>query len=434
MKLVLEMPLEFRLAICMFLGALAASLANFGIYRFAWNKRLVSPWSPAPKGAGPRTWADRIPILGWLFLRREVAFHGSGFWIRPMIIELIAAAGFAALYVWEVHDARLFMPAEFVPIVPPGRMLITVTPAITHGPLISHLILIVLMLIATFIDIDEKTIPDQVTITGTLVGLILAVLNPWSMLPGRTFSLPGPVPVIQSEFLHITSPLQWSATLNGGAANYWSLAVGLLCFWLWCFAILPRSWHGRYGLRRALRYFFARIFRDLYSWIVFVVWFIGSIGIGVVWWSGGFRWIALLTSLVGVAAGTSVIWALRLMGKRILQKEAMGFGDVTLMAMIGAFVGWQAGLIVFFLAPLAGLVVGLANFIVNRNNVIPYGPFLCLATMVTLIYWNAIWSYLQPAFSMGKLIPLMMVACLGLMGVLLLALQAVKWVIWRKAS
>ncbi|MDH3719623.1 MAG: prepilin peptidase, partial [Planctomycetota bacterium] len=74
------MPLEFRLVLCMLVGALAGSLVNFGIYEFAWNRRRFSPWSRAPKELSPRTWADRIPILGWLLLRREAAFHGRGFW------------------------------------------------------------------------------------------------------------------------------------------------------------------------------------------------------------------------------------------------------------------------------------------------------------------------------------------------------------------
>ena len=57
----------------------------------------------------------------------------------------------------------------------------------------------------------------------------------------------------------------------------------------------------------------------------------------------------------------------------------MGFGDVTLMAMIGAFMGWQPCMIVFFLSPFAGAVVGLVQWCLIRDNVIPYGPFLCLA-------------------------------------------------------
>jgi hypothetical protein len=111
----------------------------------------------------------------------------------------------------------------------------------------------------------------------------------------------------------------------------------------------------------------------------------------------------------------------------------MGFGDVTLMAMIGAFLGWQSCLIVFFIAPLAGLVIGILQFLVNRDNVIPYGPFLCLAALLTIVFWAAIWDYLRPAFQVGWLIPAVMVACMGLMAILLFVIQAVKFLLWRNA-
>ena len=69
----------------------------------------------------------------------------------------------------------------------------------------------------------------------------------------------------------------------------------------------------------------------------------------------------------------------------------MGFGDVTLMAMIGAFLGWQAGLLVFFLAPFAGIVLGLLVVVLRRDSEIPYGPFLCLGAVAVLVFWASFW-------------------------------------------
>jgi hypothetical protein len=93
--------------------------------------------------------------------------------------------------------------------------------------------------------------------------------------------------------------------------------------------------------------------------------------------------------------------------------------------------GWQASLIIFFLAPLAGLLIGVIQFLLNRSNVIPYGPFLCLATLLTLVYWSPIWNHLHAYFAMGWLIPITMVACMAVMAVLLCGLQLVKRLIWR---
>ena len=87
----------------------------------------------------------------------------------------------------------------------------------------------------------------------------------------------------------------------------------------------------------------------------------------------------MLTSLIGMAATGGLVWGVRLIGSFSLRREAMGFGDVTLMMMIGTFLGWQAGPILFFLSPFAAIVIGLAQLIFRRDDVIPYGPFLCLA-------------------------------------------------------
>jgi hypothetical protein len=104
----------------------------------------------------------------------------------------------------------------------------------------------------------------------------------------------------------------------------------------------------------------------------------------------------------------------------------MGFGDVTLMAMIGAFLGWQACLAVFFLAPFAGLLIGLLNLIFRRDHEIPYGPFLCLAAMGVVIGWNRVWDVARPYFDLGWVVPLVVVACLGVMAVVLAFIRLIK--------
>jgi hypothetical protein len=108
----------------------------------------------------------------------------------------------------------------------------------------------------------------------------------------------------------------------------------------------------------------------------------------------------------------------------------MGFGDVTLMMMVGTFLGWQPCLVVFFLAPFAGLVVGLLQLIVKRDQVIPYGPFLCLAALVTLVFWASIWNVVNPVFAVGWLVPAVVIGCLAAMSIMLylwrLALMACR--------
>ena len=152
----------------------------------------------------------------------------------------------------------------------------------------------------------------------------------------------------------------------------------------------------------------------------------GAAAIAIGWHQGGDRWAGLLSALVGMAAGGGVVWAVRIIGSASLGREAMGFGDVTLMAMIGAFLGWQASLVVFFLAPFAAIVVGVFRLIFSRENEIPYGPFLCLAALGVIIYWNAIWSRTWGIFSLGWIVPLMLAGCFALMPPLLFGWRMIK--------
>jgi hypothetical protein len=106
----------------------------------------------------------------------------------------------------------------------------------------------------------------------------------------------------------------------------------------------------------------------------------------------------------------------------------MGFGDVTLMMMIGTYVGWQAGLIIFFVAPFAGLVIGVGQMVLRRGDVIPYGPFLCLGTLAVILRWGTVWNRetLQPLFSMGWLVLMVMVVGMLLLGILLAIWRVIK--------
>ena len=396
-------PLQFRLGVLFVLGVCLGSLVNLGVYRLAWNPRSISPWSKAPKHAPARRPDDRVPIFGWLGLRRESKLHGRGFWIRPMLVELFLGVGLAALYWWEVDQGGLWA-APPVPIpVNWGDVL--------NVQFFCHAVLITLMLVASLIDIDEKTIPDAIVVPGTLLGLAAAALYPWSLLPANVAAAPG-------EFLLLTSPRPWIAWLDG-VPHLGSLGLALACFWLWCFALMPRSWYSRHGWRRALGLMLARLRRDSSTRVLLLVALVGTLGILGVWLLGGPRWQGLLTALVGMAAGGVLIWAVRIIGAITLHREAMGFGDVTLMAMLGTFLGWQNCLVIFFLAPFAALVIGVLNLLLHSDHEIPYGPFLCLAAVVSIVRWASLWSWLSGVFALGLAVPLVMAVCLGLMGLML---------------
>lgn len=133
-----------------------------------------------------------------------------------------------------------------------------------------------------------------------------------------------------------------------------------------------------------------------------------------------------LVSLVGLIVGGAVVWAVRLIGHWALGREAMGFGDVILMAAIGSVIGWQPVLVVFFLAPLCAIVVVLLTALTGASREFPYGPWLSLATVLLLVGWRTIWPYAGQFFLMGRLMPFLALSILILLAILLRAMRLIR--------
>jgi leader peptidase (prepilin peptidase) / N-methyltransferase len=249
---------------------------------------------------------------------------------------------------------------------------------------------------------------------------------------GEELVQPAGAPLIGPDGL----PL-WLEPVTTVAPNPWppawgqprdarSLAIALGCYWLWCFALAPRIWRGRRGIVFALRLIARRVSRELCRPPLGVLLVAGTLAVIGVWALGERAWAGLLTALIGLVASGGIVWAVRLIGTAALRREAMGFGDVTLMMMIGTFLGWQACLITFFLAPLPGLLVCVGQFVLRRDDVIPYGPYLCLGAAGVIIAWAPIWMWAQPLFALGWLVPAVLVVCLVLMGVMLAIWRMIK--------
>jgi leader peptidase (prepilin peptidase) / N-methyltransferase len=101
----------------------------------------------------------------------------------------------------------------------------------------------------------------------------------------------------------------------------------------------------------------------------------------------------LAWSLAGVATGAGLTWIVRALSSWMLGQEALGFGDVTLMAMIGSFLGWQPVLVVLVLAPFCGLVAAVLVRVFAGRIIVPYGPFLAAATLIALFGWRWLWTF-----------------------------------------
>ncbi|MGD9213120.1 MAG: A24 family peptidase [Desulfobacteraceae bacterium] len=112
--------------------------------------------------------------------------------------------------------------------------------------------------------------------------------------------------------------------------------------------------------------------------------------------------ITPVESLLGIIVGGGTLWAVASLYLLFTQREGMGFGDVKLLGMIGAFIGWKGVLLTIFAASAIGSTVGFITMLKNSKNMkmaIPFGPFLSIGAIiylffgVSLINWYIYGSY-----------------------------------------
>jgi len=114
-------------------------------------------------------------------------------------------------------------------------------------------------------------------------------------------------------------------------------------------------------------------------------------------------WAGLVVGVKGLVVGAGLIAIVRAVGSFVFRREAMGSGDIHILGMVGAFLGWQAAIATFFLAPFFGFLPAilkyatyLAKLITGRkvtggDREIPFGPCLSAAALTLLFGWPWIW-------------------------------------------
>jgi leader peptidase (prepilin peptidase)/N-methyltransferase len=121
----------------------------------------------------------------------------------------------------------------------------------------------------------------------------------------------------------------------------------------------------------------------VFPWIVVSHFDVQDLGFsGVTDHAGG-----LIGSVLGLLVGAVLVWLVAVLGKWVFRKDAMGFGDVKFMGMIGGFLGPIPVLMTFFLGCLFGSVVGITIFLITRNRYMAFGPYLALGAIV-MLFWG----------------------------------------------
>ena len=288
------------------------------------------------------------------------------------LLAVAAAFGSALLWWWEVGQAGQLPPALRAEALADGRGELAVR-------CLAHLVLFWLLAAATWIDIRQRVIPDWITLPGALAGLACAWAAPRSLLPvsvdvPRSFAAPAIEPDV----------LAWYGGLGTGGAGPFTAApclagIGMAAtmFVLWWAVCTEAPSDDRAPRGLAPRTMLLGL---------------GLVALVSAWWLGTDRFDALQTALVGLVASGGVVWATRAGASHALGREAMGLGDVTLMAMVGAWLGWQACVLTFFLAAFIGLGHGAMQLLRHREHELPFGPSLCLAAALVVVTWRAIWQ------------------------------------------
>lgn len=276
-------------------GSMIGSFLNVCIYRMPRNESIVKPRSRCPKCGVMIAWYDNIPILSWLVLRAKCRHCGQPIsWMYPLVEAL---TGVLFLLVFWRFGFTLASPC--------------------------YMALAGSMVLVTFVDLTDWTIPNQVTFPGIPLGIALSV-------------------------------------------------VGMF---------YPAS---------------ELVVTDVFD------------------------------SVLGVLLGGGSLYLLDKISLLVLKKRGMGFGDVKLLAMLGAFLGWRNVLLIIMLASVLGSIVGIAMLLISPHTAkkpapregdeetgreqpkgyyLPFGPYLAVAGLITLFLGNAIIKAYFSFLNVGQPVP-----------------------------
>jgi len=353
---------HFLIATGFFFGALIGSFLNVCIYRIPRGISVANParsYCPICKHSIP--WTENIPILSWFLLSGRCAHCHERIGPRYVVVETLTA--------------MLFATAAFLVPLP---------------TLLSVWVILSILIVATFVDLEFMIIPDSVSKSGIATGLVLSLLTPG---------------------LHKTSsPLfALGASLSGaalGAATLYLVGeLGKLAF-------------GRYKLklRTPTRFSFEglppddrRILIDDEPFLWNEHFYRKSDRVIVRAQEAeinGTKYqhtdLTFFHDRLVTSRGAIPLEEIsHLVGRTDyaeFPREAMGLGDVKLIAAIGTFVGWEGILFTIIAASFIGAAYGLATIALGkreRSSKIPFGPYLAVGAVIWLFWGDSIGSFYQ---------------------------------------
>lgn len=421
----LALPWVTQLVFIVAVGCSIGSLINVLVYRLPRGIGVVTPPSACPQCDTRLTWRENIPVLGWLLLRGRCRFCKNPISPEYPIVEAFTGLlfGFAYALWYLVPSHGTFLGVAWGAATPEWA---------TNGLADSWPIALVALtalaclLAMTLVDAKTFTIPLVLAWVPAIVAVVALTLHALTLELLR-----GPF-----ESYAASTSTRWFFQ-NGDA---WRCAAG----WLWSLPTPTLSdWRligisigatAGLGVSLALVRFklIGRSFDDYEAWekktlaeqeasgesaddadnpamwvqypharreMIKELAFLGPVSILAM--AGGWLvprmvpsatdaplWLAVLSGvLLGYLVGGGVVWAVRILGSLAFGKEAMGIGDVHLMAAVGACFGWIDAVLGFFTAAFVALAWAVLGAVVGGKvqRAMPFGPFLAVGAVLVFL-------------------------------------------------
>ena len=355
-------------------GACVGSFINLIAWRLPRGQGIVQPESRCGACGRSLAWFENIPVLSCLILRGRCRTCGTKFGFEHVLVEVGLGALFFATYFLLYAGPWRFPSTE------QSWWWTRNGPIATLPAMLA--ILICWSTLATVSLIDARTfyVPIRMTAAATIAAFVL-----WRMQ--------ALVPSIADAFPRG----RWGLDILPVRVCVASVAamLGLLvsCVLLWR-GLIPRSF-----IDYEQEFIPASVIRlEMFKEFLFLLPIIVAFVIG--YWLGNMpiiqaRCEAATFGVYGMCSfgflvGGGIIWFTRIFASLAFGREAMGLGDVHILGVAGATLGWKIATITFFMAPfiaLSWLAIsgGLNRILGKKNREIPYGPYLAIACVISYL-------------------------------------------------
>ena len=333
-------------------GAAIGSFLNVGIYRLPRDISIKEPSrSFCPNCKTQIPWRQNIPIVSWLFLRGRCAKCGARIAFRYFGVELLTALLFLA--VWEVFPWKIA---------------------------IAYWVFVSILLIATFVDLEHFIIPDQITIGGTIAGIVASFIVPELMnADSRLAALVRAALAAALGYVILWIVLEGGkiafgkkrVKLDGSTPFSWTRQGDDADFIVGEERSLWSDYFAREKDRLLLHCDEARIDNRAFGNEILEFHY-NRVRVG----PDEFM-LDTVDRISGVAHELEI------------PREAMGRGDLKFLAAIGAFLGWRGVLFSIFAGSVVGSVVGLATLLIGRrvwSAKLPFGPYLAFGALTWMFF------------------------------------------------